>query len=553
MSLPKFSHNRRLQVVLTAGILNASVVGGANAALMYDAGALDFETTGQSMWGSGAGFNREDSMFLGAEWDGSTTFGGIAGGVHTTSVNTNPLWHAWRLCKDTINIWCGSEPDRWEATARVDTRTGAELTVDSAGRAGLEFGYTIDSGTVDASVAYSASAELPDTPVEQFEFFDINPDSVFDDGSISTQSPHVEAYINAVLELSGSVEARACLAFAGCTPTETLDLGTIDWEQSILSVDPNSLDVLDGVLPGDEPLLTMPLVEQLSLELSGAVPPTGTGFELTGPGGVELASTVTPGALTTSLTTLDVRVPSVATTGGKSGGVITSEGSDEIASFMLDIDGMGTASGLLPPLGVSSDLVNTSNLNVSAEFDLIDLDIGTTLGLSQNFELTPTLMVSLAFSNPIQIAGMAGLQSSWMGRWSDLPSFALLETTTFSPTFWVDAMLQNELGLDLGLVGTLDLLRLAATAEVAGLEILNTGSLSLNNLLGLGNELFSTDPYTLASISDSFLLGGFNYVQGRSFTVTVPAPGTLWVLLAGLITLMTINRHNRSAALVRPA
>ena len=80
------------------------------------------------------------------------------------------------------------------------------------------------------------------------------------------------------------------------------------------------------------------------------------------------------------------------------------------------------------------------------------------------------------------------------------PQFAIEGTTTFSPTFWLDGVLSTDIGLDLGLVGTLDLLKLGATASVGGVDVLSFSSLSLNDLLQIDNTLFSERPVNLLMI-----------------------------------------------------
>ena len=525
-------------------VLSAS----AQATVLYDGGALDFESSGQSMWDSGTAFRKSDSVFLGTQWSNKTaSFGGIAGSVTSTTVNTNPLWAAWWTCKHTVNVLCGSEPSKWPVTTTVDTRTGAKLSVNSSGKVGLEFGYSIDSGSVDSTAQFSALADLPDTLVEKNDVINLNASSALDSGTLATQSPKVEAYISAIMQLSGSVTAQACGLTLGCASGSTA-IPTVNMDQRILSVDVNSLKVLDGILPGDQPLAQIPLANQ-SLKLQGAIsplPPYG-GFKLTGPGGLTLASTVPPGpAVSVDLAEVTVQVPDIATSGSKSGAdTISSNGRDDFLSAQLDLDGAATLLGGLPPLGLNATLIDVPGIKVEANLDLIDVDAGPVLGITQDFELVPTLMVDLAFSNPIQIAGMLGMQTSWTGEWADLPDFSLLETTTFTPTYWIDAMLTNNFGIDLGLVGTLDVLKLGATASVLGVDLLNIGPLSLNGLLGLGNNLFETNKLDIPIFGKEFGFGGFNRIAGNVFTigVRVPEPGTIGMLLIGLIAMGFARRR----------
>ena len=156
------------------------------------------------------------------------------------------------------------------------------------------------------------------------------------------------------------------------------------------------------------------------------------------------------------------------------------------------------------------------------------------LGVTQNFTFKPTLMATLNFSRPVQIAGLQGPHDSWTGQWSNLPSFAIDGTTTFTPTFWLDAMLTNEFGLDLGLVGTYDVLKLAVTAQAGPFEVLKINPVSMNRALGIDNTMFETDKLSFSVYGDTFDLEGFQEIAGQSFTIAVPEPSTYAMLLLGL-------------------
>ncbi len=590
--LPAFNHHtvwRGIKAVAVVSVLYV-LPGSASAVVVYDAGALDFESSGQSMWASGDAFRKEESFFLGTQWSNRTaTLGGIAGSARVMITPHIPATYSPYVPAVTSSYW---EPrvynlftDKWVgcgctktttitpaipsrqltpefAATYADTRTGAQLDVNSSGKVGLEFGYTIDSGSVDSSVGFSALAELPEA-INASEFFSLNAGSLLDSGTIDTQSPKIEAYISSIMELSGSVKATACATLFGCRSSTTA-LPGIDMDQRVLSIDPDGVKILDGALAGGEPLAVLALNNQ-SITLEGGVsvgPPPVAGFKLAGPGGVTLASTMPPTpAVTIDMAKISIQAPDIATSGTKSGaGLIASGGRDDLLSVQLDLDGMASIMAGLPPAGLNTTLLDAHGLKIEGKLDIIDVDAGPVLGITQDFELTPTLMVDLAFNNPIKIAGMSGLQSSWTGVWDDLPDLALLETTTFTPTFWLDAMLENEFGLDLGLVGTLDFFKLSATASAGGIDFLNFGVASLNQILGFGNTLFETDKLALSVFAGEFALGGFNRVLGNPFTLslgstfistrnagrsggTVPEPGTLWGLVLGLIALSVAQRR----------
>jgi hypothetical protein len=354
------------------------------------------------------------------------------------------------------------------------------------------------------------------------------------------------------MQLSGSIDAQACALTFGCVNSGSTALPTIDLDQRILSIDPNSLKVLDGVMPDGEAFAEVPILNQsLKLEGGATIAPPLVGFKLTGPGGLTLATSLPPTpAVSVDLAEMTVFVPDIATDGTGSGEKVTSSGRDDLLSAQFDIDGAATLFAGMPPAGLNFDLIDAGPFKLSVSLDLIDVDAGPVLGVTQDFEFTPTLMATIEFSNPVQIAGLLGLHSSWTGLWSELPQFAITEDTTFTPTFWLDAILTNDLGLDLGLVGTLDLLKLGATGSIGGVDLLNFNTLSLNNLLGIGNTLFETPKLGFSVYDTTFDLLGFNRLAGTPFTLSiaqVSEPGTIALMLAGLLGLRLRHRSLANA------
>lgn len=555
------------------------------AGVVYDTGTLHFESSGQSMWGTGAAFRKEESAFVGTQWYNKTaTIGGVVGSEHDVVIpGTDPvytsIWEpriwvptpSWSSplagywtgcgCTKSVKIWPGT------SAVTADTRTGAKLDVHTSGKVGLEFGYSIDSGSVDTIANFGAMATLPDV-VNAAEFFSVSTSNLFSSGAIATQSPKVEAYISAIMELSGSVDAQACALTFGCK-TGSFDMPSINLDQRILSVDPGSLKILDGVLPSGEALAEVPILNQgLTLEGGISATPPAVGFKLTGPYGASLVNTLPSPSVTVDLAEVTVNVPDIATSGTGAGVKVTSSGRDDFLSAQLDIDGAATMFAGLPPAGLNFDLIDIGVFKVGASLDLIDVDAGPVVGITQDFEFVPTLMVDLAFNNPVQIDGFANPQTSWTGLWDALPDFAIFGETTFTPTFWLEAMLRNDLGIDLGLVGTLDVLKFGATASVGPVDLLNFNPISLNHLLGLSNELFRTPTVGFSVYDNMFALGGFNTVAGQPFTLRigqppvvggdngqtippggvtgqVPGPGSFWLLMLGL--LAVFKRPNRLA------
>ncbi len=543
----------KCRIFLTAVLcLGAGVT---TAGPVYDAGPLNFATQDpQSMWATGDAFILDDKEFFGKTWNNaSTTIGGIIGDVSTVTVNTNPLWWAWKACKETVDFLCGSEPSKGQVSEVVDTRTGAEVKLTSTGKFGFELGYTVDGGSVEAGAEFSATAVIPD-PVGPGELFSLNPNSSLDDGTISSQSPTAKAFLNAVAELEASVTAQGCLILAGCT-SGSGDLVDFAETLTLAEINPNALEILPNTLPdanGDPtlPLASVDLFGQ-KLTLQGALDASLTpGFKLTTSQFTIIDTTPPTPDLTVDLAQLTLNVPEITTSGGLDGGVIKSNGRDDFIGLKADLDGVAAMAGAIPPLGVGVDLIDVgsgaTNFKVTTQLDLLDIDVGPDLGVTQHFELTPTLMVDLQFDNAVTIEGMADKQTSWSGAWANLPNLAIFTNTTITPTFWLDAILTNNIGLDLGLSGTIDLFKFSFNASLGGVNLIGTSPVSLNSLLGLGNTLFETDKLDFPIWDTQFALGGFNKITAASFMVVVPEPGSLSLILIGLGALLLRRRCRRT-------
>lgn len=499
-------------VVLACGMaytVALSIPASATATtIAYDAGALDFSSTGQSMWGEGTALEASGTKFFGPQWNSGGSIGGIAGSAHDCS-----FLFGWFGCPDT--------------------RTGAEISVQSSGQLGLKFGYSIDSGSVDTTANFGATANVPQT-VAANAFFNIGAQSGLSHGSIQTQSPEVSASMDAVMQLSGFIGGTGCFIGAGCSSSVS-PLPSIDVDQQILSIDPNGVDILDGVRPDGKPLAQLPLGGgALTLSAGVGVP----GFEVSDQHGTTLFTTLPEGAPTTDLGELDFNVPNVATSASGSGPTISSSGQDDLLGVSLDLDGLLTeaieaATDVPVPFGFDEPLGDFGNIHV----DLADVDIGPYLHFSQGFEFDPTLYVDLAFDHPVDIMGQ-GWVSSWEGRWDSLPDFALAQTTTFTPTFYLDAQLTNDTGLIFGLDGTWTLLGISGS-----LGPLTIPGTSLNDLLGWGHSMFDVQSDPVSVYQNTFALGGFENILAPSFTIAVgqgggfepvPEPGDLLMLLLGL-------------------
>ncbi|MFK8115043.1 MAG: LamG-like jellyroll fold domain-containing protein, partial [Rubripirellula sp.] len=133
-------------------------------------------------------------------------------------------------------------------------RYGAEVTLDFGGKAGIEYGYYIDAGSVAIDYDSMFRSQTQDVGSNTFQ---ITTASFIDDGNLFTVSPRVGAYADLVFELNASISGVGCLV--ACTAPfslpinleKTVPLFSInrqevdDNDQPVVS---NGAPVLDGQL-----------------------------------------------------------------------------------------------------------------------------------------------------------------------------------------------------------------------------------------------------------------------------------------------------------------
>lgn len=275
---------------------------------------LPFSVVGESMWGPGEAFTYQKTDFIGLEWD------------ETISIPTTPMHIPFSV-----------------------PSTDFQLKGSTSGRVGLEYDFTLDSGSVDISypvkstIAFPGSANPGETVSLSSSFVNLN-------GKMETFSPQATAYVGLPFQLAAHLQ-------------EILTIPEIpNWEGSKNLIGPINIDE------------------------------TYTFFDLsTGDASVEID-------FLGGLGSIKANIPEINTEATLSSGKFSASGSDDFITLTLDVDQVLTTSFGLPPLG-GTFAWPEDDPKAELSYELVDVGASLSAGFEQSFEFTPTLKVKYTLEN----------------------------------------------------------------------------------------------------------------------------------------------------------
>ncbi|MCB2102288.1 MAG: PEP-CTERM sorting domain-containing protein [Rhodobacterales bacterium] len=584
---------------LAAGVFLALSSAAQAIPVQYD---LTFETSGQSLWDTGTAVTLDKTQFLGAAWqDKSVGLDLITGSDDTTL--PNPAWLTYQAAlgtcttlgnstSDCINGRQGQAPvpklgkrpsirscgrfavgckiaqagdytrraaydvamaacratgvsrstcengrslviplpalgEAPPSTLDVNTKTGVAVNGSTDGRVGLELGLTMDSGSVDAVVSYQASLDIPDTAgLDKATPINFNPASVLaGTNSLNTTFSNVALSVDAIMELTGAVTAEGCVIAAGCAVAG----GPFDIAEraSVLTFNEDGTGGVE--LLGHEPSFY-------------GLPDTLDGF----PFSVDIAGLAE--------ITLHQSRPDASGGLDATSQTLKATGQDDFLDLILDVDNIvATAAGVPGLFGEAFDVGPGSVF-----YDIINVAMGPTIDLQQDFELDPTLFVHFAFDQEVMVDGL--LVSELISPWDELPDILFqADVTNVTPTFFLEASLLNQTLLDFDMEFFIDLLQIGFDFPLVGEHAFGIG-----NVLAQGVDLFDSP----ALFANLFPLGGWQLEVGDSFQINflsgssgpastdtrsesnaVPEPGVVVLLLLGLAGVMVARRRRAAPVL----
>lgn len=489
--------------------------------------AVQFVTENQSMWGpNGPPIIDSGVLFAGTEWDAS------------------------------INPLLGSEA----------ANNFIQLNAATSGKIGLDFQAILDPGSVDASFGGQASLEV----VEGDEgTFTIQSQMVGSPtGSLQTRSPNIDLESNFVFELAASLGIRAEVG----TPDLQLTVPTVHFETQC-AFEGTIFEVCAPVpifgtkvvtVPGvtfasfNEEIISFDISEAIELlkitnqeirifEQTVATADDGEnlsfGFDLgfnplTGldvspidednpkkdekPHDTEfkdlfdLGVSFSMGDVTVEVPTLNLQENTFTTVGGDTG--LRTSGATNLARIDIDADFLASFLFGLPPLGATAGISIGPISLFEFSYDLLDVDIGPQFSIGQDFEFLPELLVTMNFSEPVEIGGMAVSQYTMPVGSSVEASFAGAnagQDLVITPTYKLANQFRNT--TNLLVAPQVDLLALGASFDTFLGPIFDAALFDPPPITG--------PPANLATLfNQSYTLGGFLPVLGDMLLVDFNQP-----------------------------
>lgn len=531
-------------LILTGFVSSIFVAQTANAIAVLDQ-QVNFSTSGQSMWSSDSAIILDKNQFVGLQWDKSAQVDLISGSENTHVPGTggsltNPLYAVWQGCIAVTpsyleNRICGSAPSKTVANPipaqYKDTRSGVAGTASTSGRVGFEVGLTANSGSVDSTVGYDVSLDVPDS-VAAGQYVNLLGSSSLNAGSLDSTFPTLEASLSLVAEASASFTGTGCILLAGCT-TADVSTGTLGGTFEMISVNQNgegSIEYFDG-----NPILN-------GLLFQNASPPTGL-----------------PATVSSSIASVTAYLPNPNADGGldtnsDSAGYlkkVQASGQDDLLDLFVDVDNIVSLGLTGTPYAFGGELELGALGGIG--FNLLNVEMGPTIDLKQEFEFTPTLYVDLDFSQPVDVLGLGNVTQASNLLFDNLPQLAFMEGETWiTPTLFLGyeqngtilrgVELLNELFLDVD--GELKVDVLDATFSLLSIWDFDLG---IGNIFHDSLNLFTTP----AIYSNLFGMGGFQDITLDRFLVTtdgfvasVPEANSFILLIIGLLALAVIRRKS---------
>lgn len=540
-------------------------------AVAYNIPDLDFESEDQSVYASGVSLQLSDEIKFAANWDIEEHVDeGLGKVTLIKAVKT-------KIFGKTITII----PE-----VSIDFGTQFKLDIDTDGTIGVALGYDIDTGSIDTSLGYDATATFFDALRQGAGFSGqfIDPSSAVAEGEFTTDPFGASAYLDLVYKLDFALDVALTLFHLDILPDSlqpidfAVPFGTLptdadgDGRMRLVNANVNSIELIQVIaaellesagidlaatfdfgVDGDWYLFARDL---LALNISVDIDPYKGEVKIE-VGDIDLQTFSSDPILSYDLFDFYFQLPEVAPEGvyDPSTGEFFGTDEDFIFRAEADLDG-AAATGVTMATGlpIATDYNLQISDSISIDLTLFDLDAGPEIRVRQDLGLTPDdLFVEVEFEdvegNALAVTyteegGATDTATSWSGFWNDFPELTLTEATVVRPTYSTAVTLENQTGIELGAFLNADYLALGFTFKIPKGFPLAGKTLANLNLGPVFNQHFTeADILNLLGIDpninffplfdeDGIQLAGFNTVVGDAFVLDLA--GTSDVGLSGI-------------------
>ena len=372
-------------------------------------------------------------------------------------------------------------------------KTGVQASFGLSGKAGLDLGYFVNSGSVSAGYDGKLTQSFDDP--QAIGNVPISTGVALSNGTLSTQSPTFGASADALLHVAGNVGIDAAAFGADSSFNKSFDTGSID--QPLFSVNKNndqSIKVLGqpttfshtfGVQVDEVPPVSIdtnvsttnnPLgasedlsvaLEQNDGESTGANHRDSSGNSNENGGGN--GASVSFHLASASQTLPDIQLS--ASQSGSSGDLsanTTDGASTQLANLQLEMGPLAAALLDLPPVFTTMEF---SAGPATVDVTPLSFQLGPTLYANQAVSATPSSAITYVFDHPVGVELGASTTYQMMNQVTFTPGEALkvqFDGTPIQVTPYWNFQLQfhNRINLDVSLNSTLTIGEVSATVNL---------------------------------------------------------------------------------------
>lgn len=381
------------------------------------------------------------------------------------------------------------------------------ITVDprfafsAEGQMGVEAGFLLNSGSVDANIDYDVNFQAP-ASLNAGEFFKLHGSVAASNSSaFVTTSPTLETYLDGIIRfrINDFYEAKVSggSIFNGIkngTFVHQRDQGhggsrvELDIQEELYGFNKDGLGRL--VLAGKDQ-------GGVGDEISIGEPDPLAKFKIG-----------------------DWRIDA---TGKLSGSSVSALGSTELLANTLDIDQL-LAGKAAPLFGLGATFKLGPNIDLSVAYDILDYEVISSIGYQQNFDINSTVSVVLSFSENVLVKDANGNQlerdTIFVDDMANLPEIALIgQSVEVTPEFIIDADLHNQTDINFDAIFEFKVIAAKLDLDFHSTFVnRDIYSKSLGPLRTFEHNLLSEK---IPVYNEEFDLGGFERITGEKFILSV--------------------------------